>query len=44
MGFSPIDVYRDILPKTNGRECGELTCLAFAAKVVSKNILLSKCP
>lgn len=44
MKLSPIDVYRDILPKTNCRECGELTCLAFAAKVVSENIPLSKCP
>lgn len=44
MKLSPIDVYRDILPKTNCRDCGELTCLAFAVKVVSENFPLSKCP
>ncbi len=44
MGLSPIDVYRDILPKTNCGDCGEKSCLAFAAKVVSENVSLSKCP
>ena len=44
MGLSPIDVYRDILPKTNCGDCGEKSCLAFAAKVVSENVPLSNCP
>lgn len=35
-----LEVYR-LLPQTNCKKCGELTCLSFAAKVVSeeKNIL-----
>ncbi len=44
MKLSAVDVYRDILPKTNCGECGEKTCLAFAVKVVSENLPLSNCP
>lgn len=31
------------LPKTNCRECGELTCLAFAVKVLSFEQKLENC-
>ncbi len=44
MPLSPVDIYRDILPKTNCRDCGFPTCLAFAAKVVSEQLPLSTCP
>ncbi len=38
MALSAIDLYRDILPKTNCRECGFLTCLAFASMVISEKL------
>jgi len=44
MPLSPVDIYRDILPKTNCGDCGLPTCLAFAAKVVSEQLPLSNCP
>lgn len=44
MALSPVDLYRDVLPKTNCQDCGFLTCLAFAAKVVSERLPLSQCP
>lgn len=44
MPLSVIDLYRDVLPKTNCRECGFQTCLAFASMVVSEKLPLEKCP
>ena len=44
MALSAIQLYRDILPKTNCRECGFLTCLAFASMVISEKLSLKKCP
>ena len=44
MPYSPVDLYRDILPKTNCKDCGLSTCLAFAAKVVAEHLPLSQCP
>lgn len=32
------------LPKTNCKECGEPTCMAFATKLIRKDITLSECP
>jgi acetyl-CoA decarbonylase/synthase complex subunit gamma len=40
--LSPIDVYK-LLPKTNCKECGEENCLAFATKVVNREVTLEKC-
>jgi len=40
--LSPIDVYK-LLPKTNCKECGEENCLAFATKVVNREVTLDKC-
>lgn len=40
--LSPIDVY-ELLPKTNCKECGESNCLAFATKLVGRDIRLEKC-
>jgi len=44
MPYSPVDLYRDILPKTNCGECGYRTCLAFASMVVSEQLPVAKCP
>jgi hypothetical protein len=44
MPLSVIDLYRDILPRTNCRDCGFPTCLAFASMVVSEKLPLGRCP
>lgn len=44
MALSVVDLYRDVLVKTNCRDCGFPTCLAFAAKVVSEKHPLRNCP
>jgi acetyl-CoA decarbonylase/synthase complex subunit gamma len=41
--LSPIDVYM-LLPRTNCKECGESNCIAFAAKLVNREVSLEKCP
>jgi len=33
-----------LLPKTNCKECGSNTCLAFAMKLAGKKVELAKCP
>ena len=38
----PLTVYRE-LPQTNCGECGEPTCMAFAARVVSREMPASYC-
>lgn len=43
MAFSGLDVYK-LLPKTNCRECGFVTCLAFAMQLVKKAVSIDKCP
>ncbi|UCD96078.1 MAG: acetyl-CoA decarbonylase/synthase complex subunit gamma [Candidatus Bathyarchaeota archaeon] len=40
--ISPIDVYM-LLPKTNCKECGEENCMAFATKLVNREVSLSQC-
>jgi len=40
--LSPITVYK-LLPKTNCKECGEENCLAFATKLVNREVTLEKC-
>ena len=37
-----LDIFK-LLPGTNCRECGELTCLAFAVKLVAQDIDVMKC-
>ena len=44
MALSVVDLYRDILPKTNCQECGFATCIAFAGMVVSEQLPLKTCP
>ncbi len=44
MALSVVDLYRDVLPKTNCGDCGFPTCLAFAGMVVSAQHPLENCP
>lgn len=41
--LSPYSFYKH-LPRTNCKECGELTCLAFAVGVIQGRYRLEKCP
>jgi acetyl-CoA decarbonylase/synthase complex subunit gamma len=41
--LSPIDIYM-LLPRTNCKECGETNCMAFAAKLVNREVSLEQCP
>ncbi|MEW6170835.1 MAG: acetyl-CoA decarbonylase/synthase complex subunit gamma [Candidatus Omnitrophota bacterium] len=43
MALSGLDIYK-LLPKTNCRECGFPTCLAFSMQLAKKTIALDKCP
>ena len=43
MALSGIEIYK-FLPKTNCKECGFPTCLAFAMKLAQKGVELSACP
>ena len=40
--ISPIDVYK-LLPKTNCKDCGEDNCMAFATKLVNREVQLDQC-
>lgn len=44
MALSVVDLYRDVLPRTNCGDCGFPTCLAFAGMVVSESHPLKNCP
>ena len=44
MPLSVVDLYRDILPKTNCGDCGFPTCMAFASMVVSEKHPIKNCP
>ena len=37
-----LDIYK-LLPRTSCKNCGELTCLAFAVKLVGQEIEIGKC-
>ncbi len=41
MSLSPLDVYK-LLPKTNCKKCGH-TCLAFATKLILREVKLEDC-
>jgi acetyl-CoA decarbonylase/synthase complex subunit gamma len=43
MALSGLDIYK-LLPKTNCKECGFATCLAFAMQLAKKAVSLDKCP
>ena len=40
--LSPIEVYM-LLPRTDCKECGEENCMAFAVKLVNREVSLEKC-
>ena len=40
--LSPIDVYK-LLPRTNCKECGEENCMAFATRVVNREVPIEEC-
>ncbi len=44
MALSVVDLYSKVLPKTNCKDCGFPTCLAFAGMVVSEKYPLKNCP
>ncbi len=44
MALSVVDLYAKILPRTNCKDCGYLTCIAFAGMVVSEKLPLKNCP
>ena len=43
MALSGLDIYK-LLPKTNCKDCGFATCLAFAMALAQKKTSLDKCP
>ncbi len=43
MALTGLEIYK-LLPKTNCKECGFPTCLAFALKLAAKGAELSACP
>ncbi|MGC8977176.1 MAG: acetyl-CoA decarbonylase/synthase complex subunit gamma [Candidatus Ratteibacteria bacterium] len=43
MALKPLDIFK-FLPKTNCKECGFPTCLAFAMQIAIGKAELSKCP
>jgi len=43
MALKPLDIFK-ILPKTNCKECGYPTCLAFAMQIAMGKEELKKCP
>lgn len=43
MALSGLEIYK-LLPKTNCKDCGFPTCLAFAMKLAQKQIELAACP
>jgi acetyl-CoA decarbonylase/synthase complex subunit gamma len=43
MALSGLEIYK-LLPKTNCKDCGFPTCLAFAMKLAAKQIELDACP
>jgi acetyl-CoA decarbonylase/synthase complex subunit gamma len=40
--LSPIDIYK-LLPKTNCKECGQDNCMAFATKIVNRELEIDSC-
>jgi acetyl-CoA decarbonylase/synthase complex subunit gamma len=43
MALTGIEIFKN-LPKTNCKDCGFPTCLAFAMKLAAKQVELEKCP
>ncbi|MCR4772489.1 MAG: acetyl-CoA synthase subunit gamma, partial [Oscillospiraceae bacterium] len=43
MALKGLDIFK-LTPKTNCKDCGNPTCMAFAMKVASGAVDISKCP
>jgi len=43
MGLTGLEIYK-LLPKTNCKECGQATCLAFAMQLAAGKASLDQCP
>ena len=43
MALKGLDIFK-LTPKTNCKECGSPTCMAFAMKVAQGAVALEKCP
>ncbi len=43
MALTALDIFKN-LPRTNCKDCGFPTCLAFAMQLAAKKVELSKCP
>ena len=43
MALTAIDIYK-LLPKTNCKECGQSTCLAFAMQIAAGKASIDLCP
>ena len=43
MALSAMDIFK-LLPRTNCRDCGQATCLAFAMQIAQKKAKLEDCP
>lgn len=43
MALTGLEIFKH-LPKTNCKDCGFPTCLAFAMKIAAKQVALEKCP
>ena len=43
MALTGLQIFK-LLPKTNCKECGKPTCLAFAMALASKKASLDECP
>ncbi len=43
MALTGLEIYKQ-LPKTNCKDCGFPTCLAFAMKMAAGQVSLDKCP
>lgn len=41
--LGPLEVFK-LLPGKNCKECGEMTCMAFALKLINDELKLRKCP
>jgi ArsR family metal-binding transcriptional regulator len=39
----PLDIW-SLLPQTNCKQCGEMTCMAFAVGLLQQNRTLNECP
>ena len=43
MALKGLDIFK-LTPKTNCKECGNLTCMAFSMKVAQGSVSIDKCP